>query len=187
MTELKKTVMGLFNTQDEANDALSELDRIGFDVGDISVIARDSSVRDIIDVTNVKEDDSLGENIIQGAAGGAATGGVIGGLTGLLAGLGAITVPGLGALFIGGPIAASLGLAGAAATTVAAATTGVLAGGLVGAFIGLGVPKETAELYQTRIKEGAVLLAVPVRTDSRLGEVEKVFSNYGAEEIYTIH
>lgn len=106
-------------------------------------------------------------------------------LAGLLVGIGAIAVPGIGALFIGGPLAAALGLSGAAATTVSGAATGALAGGLIGALLGLGVPEEDARIYEERIKEGGILIAIPSRTGDEARAMD-ILEDTGADQVRAI-
>lgn len=179
MTHFAQTTLGIFAERRQAEMAISELEDMGYNPKDISVIIRDRDV-----VQQVKT--NTGASVAKGTATGAATGGTLGALTGLLVGVGAITIPGIGALFIGGPLAAALGLTGAAATTLSAATTGVLAGGLAGALVGFGMPEETAQVYQDRLKEGAIVLAVPTSNTIDHIRVEEVFAEYGADQIRTV-
>ncbi len=167
--------LGVFADQDAAEEAIEDLRDAGYNPKDISIISRDTAVS-----RSMAED--TGAHMAEGAVSGATTGGVIGGLAGLLIGVGILTLPGIGALLIGGPIAAALGLTGAAATTVQGAVTGALAGGLVGALVGLGVPEEEAKAYESRIKEGAILLAVP-STASASREAREILEENGAEEV----
>src|SRR5688500_13752859 len=111
---MAKMLMAAFSTDGEADRALRELERHGYSNNDISVISKHDRYEE--------EGYSTGADVAKGATGGAATGGVVGGLAGLLAGVGVF--PALAGLFIGGPIAAALGLAGAAATTASGAITG---------------------------------------------------------------
>jgi uncharacterized membrane protein len=172
---MARVVLGVFEDKLNADDALSHLEREGFDTKDISIIMRDSD----------GEVSGRGSNVLGGAVGGATTGGVLGGLAGLLIGVGAIAVPGIGALLIGGPIAAAIGLTGAAATTVSGAVTGALAGGLVGSLVGLGIPEEDARLYEERIKSGAILLAVPT-SENKEDLVMDIMDRYGADQIKSV-
>lgn len=176
-TLTNRTTLGVFTNRDLADQALADLAGMNIAAKDISVIVRDEN-----GVTTT----SAGNQAAEGAVSGAVTGGALAGITGLLVGIGAVTIPGIGALFVGGPIAAALGLTGAAATTVSAATTGVLAGGLVGGLVGLGVPQETATIYEERLKEGAVLLAVPTITTETENRVRECFEKYGADQIRTV-
>ena len=170
--------LGLFSDRYHADQAVDDLTRAGYDPAEMSIIAGDT-------VVNEQAVEQTSAPVVEGTASGATTGGVIGGIAGLLVGLGAISLPGIGALFVGGPIAAVLGLTGAAATTVSGVVTGALAGGLVGALVSLGVPRETAEIYESGIKAGGVLLAVPTR-DDREQESRDILESHGADQIRSV-
>lgn len=171
-----QTLLGIFTDKPKANAAIIELEKSGYDTKDISVVVRDETRR-----VGTK-----GGSAVSGALTGATAGIVVGGLTGLLIGIGAVTIPGVGALLIGGPLAAALGLTGAAAVTLSGATTGVLAGGLVGALAGFGLPEDVARDYERRIREGAVLLAVPAYTKEDVNNIRGVFQKYNADQIRTV-
>lgn len=170
-----KTVIGLFTEEEDVEGAINELKDRGYNPKDISLIMRDTR-----GARRIEED--TGAEVGEGAASGAATGAIVGGITGLLIGIGAITIPGVGAFLIGGPLAAALGLSGAAATTASGAMTGALAGGLIGALMSLGLPREEAERYETRIREGAILLAVPAY-EGQEAEVSQAMDKFGASDI----
>ncbi len=171
-------ILGSFANRSDADAALIDLEQQGFDSDDISVITRENKAR----VTREGvADQAAGE----GVASGAATGGIIGGIAGLLAGVGAI--PLLGGLLIGGPIAAALGLTGAAATTLSGAITGALAGGLVGGLVDLGVPEPVARRYESTVREGGIIVGVPVPDASDAeNEVRDTFRDYGATDIQEV-
>ncbi len=172
-------VFSIFSERDDAEKAINKLDRMGYDTKEISIIMKDKEEgKEVAKKT--------GANVAGGAATGAVTGGVIGGVVGLLTGIGAIAIPGIGGILIGGPIAAALGLSGAAATTASGALTGALAGGLVGALIGLGLPKEDAEEYERQIKEGGILVAVPVM-GGRNSDVIDALESENASQIRTVN
>lgn len=174
-----QTVVGIFDDKFDAQAAVDELEDMGFKAKDVSVVVKDG-------VKASTESGTKGGSVAEGAVSGAATGGVLGGLAGLLIGIGALAIPGVGAFLVGGPIAIALGLTGAAATTISGATTGALAGGLLGGLIGFGIPEDEARIYEQRVREGAVLLAVPTHTQTGESEVKKVFEDYNADEIRTI-
>lgn len=175
---MQKTTLGIFTDRADAEAAIDELDENGFNPKDMSIIMKDTDAAQEIGT-------STGANVTSGAVTGATTGGVIGGLAGLLVGIGAITIPGLGALFIAGPLATALGLTGAAATTVSGAATGALAGGLIGALMGLGIPEDEARVYEDRIREGAILLAVP-SSAAHQDVVYEILTEHGADQIRTV-
>lgn len=174
-----KTVIGLFTEHNDVEGAINDLKARGYNPKDISLIMKDTH-----EAKKIQE--HTGAEIGAGAASGAATGAVIGGLTGLLIGVGALTIPGIGAFLIGGPLAAALGLSGAAATTASGAMTGALAGGLIGALMALGLPKEEAVHYENRIKEGAILLAVPAYAGQER-EIADAMNKFNASDIKALN
>jgi uncharacterized membrane protein len=176
---MAKTVVGLFSDKTDADNAVNALRDAGFVSNDISIVVKDTAVSEDLQK-------SKGEQLAEGAVGGAATGGVIGGIIGLIAGVTAVALPGLGALLIAGPLAAALGLTGAAATTVSGAITGAVAGGLVGALVSLGMPQEQAERFEERIARGDILLAVDTTTEGE-DKAREVFTKHNAEEVSTLN
>jgi hypothetical protein len=169
--------LGVFPDQDAADRAINELEERGYGVNELSIITRE---------VETKEEGGRGEHVTKGAVSGATTGGVIGGIAGLLVGLGAIAIPGIGGIMIGGPLAAALGLTGAAASTVSGAATGAVAGGLIGALVGIGVPEDKARVYEERVKEGGILLGVPHTHITEQTEVESLMEDLGADDITTV-
>ncbi|MES2437375.1 MAG: hypothetical protein V4519_05195 [Patescibacteria group bacterium] len=165
------TTIGVFNDRINAEGALQELRALGVADTDISYIYMSEEGKAIAE-------DATGAKVAGGAASGATTGAVVGALAGLAVANGIL--PGLGTLFVAGPLATAIGLTGGAATTAAGAMTGAAAGGLVGALTGLGVSSEDAEIYETRVKSGGIL--VTARSGAATG-VRNVFTKYNAEEI----
>ncbi|WP_234969284.1 general stress protein [Bacillus massilinigeriensis] len=150
MNEHEKHLVGVYNNERDAIDAIEDLKRQGYSTEDISVIGRnDDDVEDINDATGTKTEEGL--------AAGAAAGGALGGIAGLLAGIGALAIPGIGPIVAAGPIAA----------TLTGAAVGAGAGGLAGALIGMGIPEEEADRYEGYVKEGKILVVVERRDDLR--------------------
>ncbi len=172
---MTKTVLGIFTERMDAEEAINKLKDDGYDPKDISIVMRDKAQGD-------KLAEETGSDVVGGAVSGATTGALLGGLAGLLA---SFAIPGLGAFFVGGPIASALGLTGVAATTTSGAATGALAGGLIGALTGLGLTEDEARLYEERVKEGAILVAVLARTgDERI--VEQIIADCNASDVKVI-
>lgn len=169
-------VIGVFPKTDNAEKAIYELEKVGFNPKDISIVMKSRE-----EVERVS--DNTGASVAGGALSGATAGGVLGGLAGLLVATG--VVPGLGVLLIGGPLAAALGLTGAAATTVAGAVTGALAGGVLGALSGLGLSDDDARYFEDRIRHGGVLVAVPASPGVE-HDVVDILKDYGADQVKTI-
>ena len=146
---MAKKVVGYYDTETAAIEAIEDLKRQGYRSDDISVISK--SKEEAATVT-----DETDTNVAEGAVTGAATGGALGGLGGVLAGLGALAIPGIGPVVAAGPIVAGL--------TGAAAGAGV--GGLAGALIGMGIPEDEAKRYNEYFEAGKILVLVD--EDSRV-------------------
>lgn len=140
---MKKKIVGVFNTEREASQAIESLKAEGFSSDEISVVTQD---RD--ELKAIREE--TGTKAPEGVAAGAATGGVLGGVAGLLAGIGALAIPGIGPILAAGPIAAAF----------TGAAVGAGAGGLVGGLVGLGIPEEDARQYEEYVQNGKILLLV---------------------------
>src|SRR5205814_1014850 len=110
----------------------------GFSDQDISIVMRDWS-----------EEREPRESRASPMAKGALAGAAAGATPGLLTTLASFLVPGLGGVWAVGPLIAVLG-----------ATEGVLFGAGVGATGASEMPEEKSRLYQERLEQGRVLLAV---------------------------
>jgi uncharacterized membrane protein len=166
---MKTTTAGIFTDRAGAEEAIEGIKQVGVATGDISCVYKDEE--------GDMHDAQTGEKMGTGAAKGATTGAVIGAIAGL--GVANGILPGLGTLFVAGPLAAALGLTGAVATTAAGAATGAVAGGLIGALTNLGIHKEDAELYEKHVSSGDVLVV----THSDAPRVAEVLASHGATEI----
>ncbi len=163
------TTIGVFSTHAQARSAIDELRAAGVTEADISYM--------YVNVAGEITDAHGGTKVGDGAAAGAATGAVLGALAGFVVANGIL--PGLGTLFVAGPLAAALGFTGAAATTVAGAATGLAAGGIIGALSGLGISDEDALMYEEFLRSGDVL----VISKSSSPVVREIFSKMGAKQI----
>lgn len=172
---MAKTILGIFDNRNEADGAIDDLHDAGFDAKDISIIMRHNP-------EGKRVEPSRGTVVADSTVSGAATGGIIGGIAGLLIGIGAIAVPGIGALLIGGPLVAALGLTGAAATTASGAATGILAGGLLGALVGLGLPERDARVYEERVRTGSIVVAVSAG-DADAKEARMILEDNNADQV----
>ncbi|MDO3410449.1 YsnF/AvaK domain-containing protein [Saccharibacillus sp. CPCC 101409] len=156
---MNRKVVGVFNSENEASNAIEQLKSSGYRADDISVVTRNKK-----DMKKIEEE--TGTMAPEGAAGGAATGGVLGGIGGLLAGLGALAIPGIGPLLAAGPLA----------TTLAGVAVGAAGGGLVGGLIGLGIPEEEANEYNAMVDEGHILVIVDTEESNR-SDVYRIFQD----------
>ena len=176
-----QTLIGVFSDKFNAEAALDDLKLLDYSPDDISIVMKNN-----VRMHQHKDKGSKGGMAVSGVTSGVTAGGVFGGLAGLLIGIGAITIPGVGALLVAGPLAAALGLTGIAATTVSGVATGLIAGGLVGLLLGLGIPEKTAKVYEERIKHGAILLAVPIDSRYQAEKIKLIFDQYNADQIKTV-
>ena len=168
---MESTIIGVFGSRDHAEMAISDLRTLGVSDANISYLY-------ISEEGKTVREDGKGDDVAGGAAAGATTGAVVGALAGLAVANGIL--PGLGTLFVAGPLAAALGLTGAAATTAAGAITGAAAGGIVGALAGIGVSESEAKIYEERIRSGGILVTA---TTSDPAAARDVFAKHGADEI----
>lgn len=166
---MNTVTLGIYKTHAEAESAIKQLIALGIPQDDISYVYSDKK--------GEMTDGDVGETMAQGAVDGGAVGAVIGGIAGLVVANGIL--PGLGSLFVAGPLAAALGLTGVAATTVAGAATGAAAGGLIGALTNMGVGDNDASKYQTYIEQGEILVAA--KTDNP--NAREVLEKTNAREI----
>lgn len=143
----------------------------GFRPSDISAVLpeRDRTTKDLAHEVNTKAP--------EGIAAGAGTGAALGGVLGWLIGIGAIAIPGIGALAAAGPIVAALAGAGAAGAT----------GGLVGGLIGAGMPEIEAKRYAGRIREGGYLCSVHCDDREWVDRAKEVLTATGAHDVVSTH
>ena len=173
---MASVVLGVFPEKEKAEDAITELEAHGFNPKEMSIVMKHAE-----EARRLAED--TGGQVIGATLGGAATGAMIGGIAGLVA---AFAIPGLGIIFIGGPIAAALGLTGAAATTASGAATGALAGGILGALSStFGLSEEEAKVYERRIDEGGILVAVSA-PEGQEETVRRIMGDFEADNLRVI-
>ena len=162
------TVVGIFDGQRDAEQALNELKEIGLTPDQVSVVAKDTS-----ETKTMVERSDMGGAETSGIGTGALMGGLFGGAAGWLIGIGALAIPGIG------PIVA----AGALATTLGGAAVGAVAGGLIGALVGAGIPEEDARTYETHVKEGRILITAQAATGQQAQEAHDAFSRFGGTDV----
>lgn len=168
-------VSGVFNSQNDANNAISELRSLGVQDDSISVVGH----KDHHTASSGNSDDNRvtdADNKGSGFAKGATTGGIVGGI----AGLAALAIPGIGPFIAGGALIEALGVAGSAAVTSAA--VGATAGGLAGAMMKYGVDEHDAKYYEERVNKGDVFVAVDTNHTPNLtrDQISDVFQRYNA-------
>lgn len=164
----KKAVIGLVQTHAQADQIVGELQTGGFSKNDISVLFPDQKgTRDFAHEKNTKAP--------EGSAIGATAGGALGGTLGLLVGIGSLAIPGLGPFIAAGPIMAAL--SGAAA--------GAAVGGLTGALVGLGIPELEAKQYESKVKDGNILVSVHAESADEITRAKAILQQRGATDVVT--
>jgi len=138
------SVVGSYDTMDQAEEAVHTLNRAGFPVKHVSIVTQ-----------NLASDKTIHGYITPGddlTVRGAATGAWIGGLLSLFIGTAFLWIPGFGPLLVVGRLAALL-LAGVEGTMV-----GVAAGSLLGALASWGIAEERILDYEKQLREGKHLV-----------------------------
>jgi hypothetical protein len=163
---MKKSVIGIVETQVQAEEIVSELQSTGVPASQISVLFPDKQgTKDFAHEHHTKAP--------EGAIAGVGAGGAIGGTIGLLAGIGALAIPGVGPLIAAGPLLAALSGAAAGATL----------GGVAGALVGLGIPEIEAKTYEGKIRGGNILIAVHTEDSENEKRAKQTFEKYKAHDI----
>jgi hypothetical protein len=166
---MTKAVIGIVRHVRQAESLVSQLKASGFKTQDISVLFPNTEgSRDFAHEHSTKAP--------EGAIAGVSMGGLVGGAVGLLAGLGALAVPPLGLFIAAGPVMAALSGAAAGATCC----------GIVGALVGFGIPEMEAKLYEGKIRDGNLLLAVHTRDPEMRARADTIFKSNGAHDVSTM-
>jgi hypothetical protein len=137
-----QTLVGVFQSRNEAELALDALRQAGFEEKDIGFAIRgqESSAAGMITDSALTKDS-------HGAAKGMVAGGVVGTLLGAAA---VLVLPGIGPVLSFGILASALGFGAA----------GVATGGIVGAMSGLGISEEEARVYEKEFHAGKAIITV---------------------------
>lgn len=156
-----RAVVGVFSDSTKAQQAVQALRNAGFSEDQIGVIGRDSH-RTTTDADNDTNESYAAEGAATGVAAGAGIGALWG--LGILAGV----MPVIGPAIAGGALAAVL----------SSAAAGAAAAGLAGALVGMGIPKDEAEYYESEFQAGRTI--VTVRAPGRETEARSVLQRFGA-------
>jgi hypothetical protein len=168
-----KTIVGSFDSFEEAQEVFRDLQQGGFARDDISIIANNAAGSIESRTGDLPADaPATMSDTGSGAATGAAAGGVLGGAAGLVVGLMGLAIPGIGPIVAAGPLAAALAGAG----------VGAVAGGLIGGLTGAGVSEEDANYYAESVRRGGALVTVRA-DDARAEEAARIMRSHGAVDI----
>lgn len=165
----EKVAVAIFNTHVDAEDAVHELQKAGFDMKKLSIVGKDYHTDEhVVGYYNA------GDRMKYWGKMGA----FWGGLWGILFGAAFFWIPGIGPVVVAGPIVSAIvgGLEGA-----------VVAGGLTALGAGLysiGIPKDSIINYESSIKSDKFLLVVHGSGDD-LAKARDILKSTGHE--LTIH
>lgn len=159
-------LIGMYQSRQQASNAVDMLREHGFRNEDISVLLPDNvGTKDFAHEKNTKAP--------EGAAAGAATGAVVGGTFGWLLGIGALFIPGIGPFVAAGPLVAAVSGVG----------VGSVVGGLSGALIGMGIPEFEAKRYEGLVKSGKILLSVHTDDSEWAARARDILDSTGADDV----
>lgn len=167
----------LFDTYEQAAQAVAELESSGIPHSDISIVANNAEGRigGPVGTTTVTSSAAQTEGEAgTGAGTGATIGTVLGGGAGLLAGLGMLAIPGVGPVIAAGWLVA----------TAVGAGVGASAGGLLGSLVGAGVDEKDAHVYAEGVRRGGTLVTARVDESQRTA-VEQVFARFSGVDAST--
>lgn len=154
-----KSVIGVFNSHDNAEQAVNALRTQGFTTEEINIVSK-----------NKKQQGHDNEYFEDDITDGALTGGTLGGIGGLLLGAGALAIPGVGPVLAAGPIAAAL--------------SGAVAGGITGGLIDWGIPAESGRRYEQHVAQGGILAII--RSDTvKANQAAQILRQNGAKDVET--
>ncbi len=163
---MKRSVFGILKTREQAETVVDRLKNAGFLSSDISMLFADTSgTRDFALEHSTKAP--------EGTTTGGTTGFVVGGVLGWLAGIGSLAIPGLGAFIAAGPIMAAL----------SGAAVGTALGGIVGALVGMGIPEFEARRFESKIKEGNILISIHTENSEQVERAKDILKATHAEDV----
>ncbi len=142
------TVVGVFDEQSDADEAIIDLGKAGFSSEQIGVVARNPEGKAVARNRGDSETHA-GNGAVTGAVAGAGIGGLVG--LGVLAGI----IPVIGPAIAAGTLGVILSNAAGGATLA----------GLGGALMGWGVPEEHAKYYDGQLQSGRVVVTVHAEDD----------------------
>jgi len=166
----KNSVVAIFNIHTEAEAAIKELQKAGFDMKKLSIVGKDyHSEEHVVGYYNT------GDRVKYWGKLGA----FWGGLWGVLFGSALFFIPGIGPIVVGGPLVAWI---------IGALEGAVIIGGLsaIGAALyGMGIPKDSVLKYETSLKSNKFLL-VAHGTREEVEKAKTILETTSATET-TIH
>ena len=167
----KNSAVAIFNNHTEAEDAVKELQKAGFDMKKLSIVGKDyHSDEHVVGYYNT------GDRVKYWGKLGA----FWGGLWGFLFGSAFFFIPGIGPIVVGGPLVSWI---------IGALEGAVIVGGMstVGAALySIGIPKDSVLKYETSLKSNKFVL-VAHGTDEEAEKAKKILETTNAVETAIHH
>ncbi|GBE37068.1 hypothetical protein BMS3Bbin07_01227 [bacterium BMS3Bbin07] len=171
MSETQNSVVSIFNTHTEAEEAVRELQKSGFDMKKLSIVGKDYHAEEhVVGYYNT------GDRVKYWGKLGA----FWGGLWGLLFGSAFFFIPGIGPVVAGGPLVAWI---------VSALESAVMLGGLSAlgaALYSIGIPRDSILKYEKSLKANKFLL-IAHGTNEEVEHARKTLEATGAIETAVHH
>jgi uncharacterized membrane protein len=158
--------VAVFNTHNEAEEAVKQLEKAGFDMKKLSIVGKDyHSEQHVVGYYNV------GDRMKAWGKMGA----FWGGMWGILFGAAFFVIPGIGPIAVAGPLVSAL--VGALEGAVVIGGFSALGAGL----IGIGIPKDSVIKYETALKTDKFLL-VAHGTADEVARASDIIKSTGVAE-----
>ena len=163
----KNSVVAIFESHNQAEDAVRELQKDGFDMKKLSIVGKDYHTDEhVVGYYNT------GDRMMYWGKLGA----FWGGFWGLLFGSAFFWIPGIGQVLVAGPLV--MWIVGALEEAALVAGVSALGAGLYS----IGIPKNSILQYETEVKNGKLLL-VANGTADEVEQARKLLHQSGAEAI----
>ena len=165
----KNAVVAVFESHEEVETAVKELDKSDFPTKQLSIVGKDYHTEEhVVGYYNT------GDRVKYWGKMGAFWGGI----WGLLFGSAFLAVPGIGPVVIGGPLVGWL---------IAAIENAVVVGGvsaLGAALYSIGIPKDSILQYETAVKAGKYVV-IAHGTPEEIGKAKKILQKTSPAEVAT--
>ncbi len=149
------TTIASYSNTDKAQKAYDSLLAAGIDRSQMSIASQDPDKTSELMDTEVNNGSDAAKDVTSGTTTGALSGAAVG----FLAGVAALTIPVFGPLLISGPLAAAIGGSALAANTAVGAAIGGL-GGLASGLVKAGANEADAQMIESNLKSGGVMIAL---------------------------
>jgi uncharacterized membrane protein len=162
----QNALIGVFNTHTEAESSIKELQRSGFDMKKLSIVGKDYHTEEhVVGYYNTGDRIKVWGKL----------GAYWGGFWGLLFGSALFVIPGIGPLFVFGPLVGWI--IGALEGAVVVGSVSALAAAL----ISIGIPQNTSLVYETALKSDKFLV-IAHGTADEVAKAKSILDTSGAAQ-----